>query len=180
MIKIIKLSIIVLLHISFLTKVYGEEIQLKDYQIKVIDGDTIKADKLNLRMLYIDAPESKQKCKTVEGKVWDCGKESTEYLKKLIGTGKDVVCKISGKDRYKRNLAHCFLGELDIHKEMVRNGYAIAYVKYGSPYVAEQKEAMSKLKGIWSGTFIEPELYRKLKKAPLKHVTREFKKQLDL
>ena len=63
---------------------------------------------------------------------------------------------------------------------MVKGGYALAYVKYGSPYVNEQQRAMSKLSGIWSGTFIEPEIYRKLKKAPRKYMVKEFKVELDL
>jgi len=63
---------------------------------------------------------------------------------------------------------------------MVRSGYAIAYAKYSSPYINEQKEAMMGLAGIWSGTFIEPEIYRKLKKAPRKHMAKEFKEKLDL
>jgi len=173
-----QIAILVLGTFPFFVK--AEELYLKNYKITIMDGDTIKAGEHRLRMLYIDAPESTQKCKTVQGDVWACGKKSTEYLKKLVGTGQYVMCKIKGQDMFKRSLAHCFIGDIDINQEMVRSGYAIAYVKYGSPYINKQKEAMMGLAGIWSGTFIEPEIYRKLKKAPRKDMAKKFKEKLDL
>ena len=155
-------------------------LELKNHKISITDGDTIRAGEYRLRMQYIDAPEIKQKCKTVEGKEWYCGIKSTQYLQELVGDTKDVKCKIVGHDKYKRNLAICYKDKLDINREMVKAGHALAYIKYGSPYKDDQIDAMRGLKGIWSGTFIEPEIYRKLKKAPLKHMTKEFKEKLDL
>lgn len=144
-------------------------LKLKDYKVSITDGDTIRAGDHRLRMQYIDAPEIKQKCKHLDGKIWDCGQKSKEFLSNLVNQDiSQVTCKIVGKDKYKRKLAICYKGKLDINKEMVRQGYAVAYVKYGSPYIEDQKEAMGKLRGIWNGTFIEPEFYRKLNKVILK------------
>ena len=142
-------------------------LELKNQKISITDGDTIRADDYRLRMQYIDAPEIKQKCKT-------------QYLQELVGDAKNVKCKIVGHDKYKRNLAICYKDKLDINREMVKAGHALAYIRYGSPYKDDQIDAMRGLKGIWSGTFIEPEIYRKLKKAPLKHMTKEFKEKLGL
>ena len=175
----IKVFTIIFMQAVLMVGLHGEEISLKDYKVSITDGDTIRAGEYRLRMQYIDAPEIKQKCKTVEGKFWNCGIKSKEYLEKLV-SGKDISCKIVGHDKYKRSLSICYDGKIDINQEMVKAGHALAYIKYGSPYKDDQIDAMKGLKGIWSGTFIEPEIYRKLKKAPLKHMTKEFKEKLDL
>lgn len=159
--------------------VAAEEINLKDHKVTITDGDTIRAGDYRLRLLYTDAPESTQTCKTIEGKTWKCGVKSKEYLEKLV-IGKDIVCRIVGLDRYKRSLAICNNGGIEINQEMVRSGWALAYIRYGSPYKSEQIEAMKGLKGIWNGTFIEPEMYRRLKRAPTQHMTKEFKENLEL
>ena len=177
--KLIKIFAIIFMQGMFLVSLHGEEIKLRDYKVSITDGDTIRAGDYRLRMQHIDAPEIKQKCKTVEGKFWNCGVKSKEYLEKLV-LGKDISCKIVGRDKYKRSLSICYDGKVDINQEMVKAGYALAYVKYDSPYINEQKEAMSGLAGIWSGTFIEPEIYRQLKKASKKDMAKEFKEKLDL
>ena len=44
---------------------------------------------------------------------------------------------------------------------MVKNGYAIAYKKYSKKYVFEEKYAKANKLGIWSGSFVNPEKWRK-------------------
>ena len=144
----------------------GNKLELSGYNIKITDGDTIRAGDYRLRMLYIDAPEIKQECYTFSGKAWDCGVKSKERLMKLVGDGKKVECDISGKDKYSRNLAVCYNADVNINKQMVVDGYAMAYVNYGSPYVLEQEQARNNKLGIWSGTFLDPQVYRKLQKQP--------------
>ena len=51
---------------------------------KVIDGDTIHINKNKIRLHAIDAPETNQTCNK-NSKVWNCGVESTKFLKELIG-----------------------------------------------------------------------------------------------
>ena len=45
---------------------------------------------------------------------------------------------------------------------MVRNGHAIAYVKYSKDYIQDQNYAKKNKLGLWSGIFIYPEKWRKL------------------
>ena len=127
----IRVFAIIFMQATLMVGVHGEEIKLKDFKVSITDGDTIRASDYRLRMQYIDAPEIKQKCKTVEGKIWDCGIKSKEYLEKLV-LGKDIICKIVGRDKYKRSLSICYDGKIDINQEMVKGGYALAYVKYGA------------------------------------------------
>ena len=81
----------------------------------------------------------------------------------LIGKNK-IECIISGKDRYNRFIGICYKENLDLNSEMVINGWAIAYRYYSMDYVEEEEEAKKQKKGIWSGEFEEPYLFRKKNK----------------
>ena len=126
----------------------------------ITDGDSIKIDNKRIRFHGIDAPEKKQICNK-NFKKYSCGKKATSALKKKID-GKQVVCKVSNKlDRYKRYLGTCFVGEVNLNKWMVRNGYAVAYKRYSDDYIRDEEYAKKNKFGLWSGQFIHPEKWRK-------------------
>ena len=129
---------------------------------KVIDGDTIHINKNKIRLHAIDAPEINQTCNK-NNKVWNCGVESTKFLMELIGKNK-IECITSGKDQYNRFIGICYKENIDLNSEMVLNGWAIAYRYYSMDYVEEEKVAKQQKKGIWSGEFEEPYLFRKKNK----------------
>ncbi len=136
---------------------------------KVVDGDTIHIKSYKIRLEGIDAPEMKQKCKKPYLKImffnfqkdYYCGQMSKKKLVQKIGN-KPVKCILLGKDRYKRYLAKCLKGTINLNRWMVRNGYAIAYRKYSKIYVLDENFAKEEKLGLWSGTFIKPEKWRKL------------------
>ena len=128
----------------------------------VIDGDTIHINKNKIRLHAIDAPEINQTCNK-NSRVWNCGVESTKFLKELIGNNK-IECITQGKDRYNRFIGICYKDNLDLNSEMVLNGWAIAYRYYSKDYVEEEEEAKQEKKGIWIGNFEEPYLFRKKNK----------------
>ena len=128
----------------------------------VIDGDTIHINKNKIRLHAIDAPETNQTCNK-NSKAWNCGVESTKFLKELIGNNK-IECITQGKDRYNRFIGICYKDNLDLNSEMVLNGWAIAYRYYSKDYVEEEEEAKQEKKGIWIGDFEEPYLFRKKNK----------------
>ena len=136
---------------------------------KVVDGDSIHIKSYKIRLEGIDAPEMKQKCKKpylqmmffTFQKEYNCGQVSKKKLLKKIGN-KQVKCILLGKDRYKRYLAKCFKGTINLNRWMVRNGYAIAYRKYSKLYAPDENFAKEEKLGLWSGTFIKPEKWRKL------------------
>lgn len=72
----------------------------------ITDGDTIKIDKVKIRLHGIDAPELNQSCKKA-GRSYQCGSESKKFLINLIGND-EVTCKVLDTDRYKRLVAKCF------------------------------------------------------------------------
>ena len=136
---------------------------------KIIDGDTISINNKKLRLEGIDAPEMRQTCKLqylkfsffAFNKTYFCGVKSKEKLIKKINN-ESIACKITSKDRYKRYLATCYKKKTNINKWMVRNGHAVAYLRYSKEYLRDENYAKKKGLGIWRGSFIQPEKWRKL------------------
>ncbi len=139
---------------------------------KIIDGDTVHINSKKIRLEGIDAPEIKQKCKKPFLKIslfigfefnknYSCGVISKEKLIDKINNSK-IKCIYSSKDRYKRYLATCYKDKINLNKWMVRNGYAVAYKRYSIDYVRDEEYAEENRLGMWEGTFIKPEKWRKL------------------
>ena len=136
----------------------------------VTDGDTIKINDQKIRLFGIDAPETKQFCKEVYlsflifnfKRDYKCGEKSTNALKKKI-KDKKIRCLIQDKkDRYRRNIGICYLKKQDINSWLVKNGYAIAYRRYSKKYIIDEQYAEDNKLGIWQGTFMEPEKWRRI------------------
>lgn len=126
----------------------------------VIDGDTLEVHGQRIRLLGIDAPESRQTCMK-GGKPWRCGKDAAFALADKIGY-KPVTCEAKGKpDRYGRATAVCRLGSEDLNAWMVREGWAMAYRQYSRAYVEDEAAARESRRGIWSSEFTPPWEWRK-------------------
>ena len=137
----------------------------------VTDGDTIKINGNKIRLFGIDAPEVKQSCKKPYisfsfyslYKKYNCGVISTEKLRDKI-SNKKISCLISNKDRYGRFIGECFYKKLNLNSWMVKNGHAVAYLKYSKKFVAQENQAKKNKLGIWQGPFINPWEWRKKNK----------------
>lgn len=124
-----------------------------------IDGDSLRKDGQEYRLHAIDAPELSQTCQRASGKLYPCGREARDMLRRLV-TGRDLSCQVVDTDRYKRLVADCMAGSLDINDEMVRRGWAVAYIAHGSDYRVAEGEARAAHRGIWEGPFEQPESWR--------------------
>lgn len=122
------------------------------------DGDSLTIDGRQVRLFGIDAPEFGQTC-TRSNQSWNCGEAAAEQLSKLA-TGREVRCVPIGTDQYDRILARCTAGVTDINRTMVASGHAVAFRRYSSDYVSAEESAKANRRGIWSGTFQMPHLYR--------------------
>jgi hypothetical protein len=70
--------------------------------------------------------------------------------------GREIFCVDRGTDRYNRTLATCWLTDEDLNRWLVREGLALAYVRYSRLYKDSDAEARNASRGLWSGAFIAP------------------------
>lgn len=128
----------------------------------VIDGDSIKVGGKEVRLFGLDAPEYNQNCFDEKNKEYACGQVSRDFLAELAQK-KEVKCMYAEKDKYDRFLGKCFVGEISINEELVKNGMAVIYnFTESDEKMDELEEAAKKQKlGIWRGAFQLPKEYRK-------------------
>lgn len=114
--------------------------------VGVTDGDTVKVltsdqELLKIRLAEIDTPERRQP--------W--GTRAKQALSDLV-FGKSVEVQPVTVDRYGRTIAHLYLGDLNINKEMVRTGNAWAYRKYLKDKSLLDLEAIARIerRGLWN------------------------------
>lgn len=129
----------------------------------VIDGDTIEIRGERIRLDAIDAPESSQLCVDAAGKRYRCGQKSAFALADMIGRTV-VSCEPKDRDRYKRTIAVCFKGDINLNAWIISQGWAVAFRKYGNDYIGQEDEARLAGRGIWAGSFDMPWDWRALKK----------------
>jgi endonuclease YncB( thermonuclease family) len=151
-----KLFLVISICLIFFFLTYND---VKSYEIKIIDGDTIHLNDEKIRFTGIDTPELKQTCKK-NSKIIYCGIEARQLLIDKIGKDK-VICVREGKDRYKRTLAECFVNDLSLSRYLVREGYAFAYRKYSKKFINDEDFAKKNNMGMWSMNFEYPWDWRK-------------------
>ncbi len=122
--------------------------------MRAVDGDTLAAGGERLRLKGIDAPELHQTC-DLGGTIWHCGLSARDQLQRLAA-GRDLLCRVGGRDKYRRLLATCVAGGIEINREMVLTGLAVDYGGYRS----EAEEAKLERRGLWAGRFERPEAWR--------------------
>ena len=149
--------LLTLVCISFPVEVLSGEIIGKPI---ITDGDSIRIDQLRIRLHGIDAPETKQLCRRADSLEYRCGILATLKLTDLIGDHW-VTCNQISIDRYKRIVAVCYAGSVNINAEMVRAGWALAYRRYSKEYIEEEVDARLAKRGIWEGQFTKPWEWRK-------------------
>ena len=127
--------------------------------IRIVDGDTIEV-KLpdgaieKVRFIGIDTPETVDPRKPVE-----CfGKEASAKMEGLV---EDKTVRLERKENenrgnYGRLLRYVYVDNLFVNAEMIKQGYAYAYIKYPfdsklmEEFTQYEKEAKEKELGLWS------------------------------
>lgn len=92
----------------------------------VIDGDTIEIRGEGIRLDAIGAPESSQFCRDTAGNRYRCGQKSALALADMLGRSVGS-CEPKGHDHYKRTIAACFKGDINLNAWMVTQGGSFAF-----------------------------------------------------
>ena len=122
---------------------------------KIREADTIHIGNSRIRLSGIDAPSVDQLCLNYKGDRWTCGVAARDELVKYTD-GKTWTCHLSQTDRRGRSLARCEVDGEDIQRWLVRNGWALAYVRFTRDYEADEAAAREAKVGMWQGAFIAP------------------------
>ena len=127
---------------------------------RVIDGDSLELAGENIRLAGLDAPERAQRCTDARGHSYGCGTAATDYLTFLID-GAEVTCRGRGRDRYRRLIGVCRANGVDLSVEMIRRGWAVAYL---GDLDAVEGEARERGVGLWAGSFERPADWRRARR----------------
>jgi len=126
----------------------------------IVDGDTLDVHGERIRLWGIDAPETTQLCRGRDRRPYRCGAQAANTLDAFT-RGKTVRCTAIDGDRYGRIVARCISGGADLGQFMVSRGLAIEEPQYShGAYAGGQLAARRAGRGIWSGHFVAPPLYR--------------------
>ena len=129
-------------------------------QASVIDGDTIEIHGTRIRLWGIDAPESTQLCRGEDSLRYRCGAKAANDLDGFIAR-RSVSCTPISLDQYGRTVATCTVDSTDLGQWLVSNGLALDWPNYSrGMYDKIQREAEHAGRGMWSGSYVAPWLYR--------------------
>lgn len=124
--------------------------------VKIVDGDTLDVsydgDTHRVRLLNVDTPETKDPGKAVE-----ClGPEATAYLEQQLQPGDRVRLEFDQEllDRYGRELAGVFVGDVLINAEIARAGLGVPVVfEPNRKFLPPVEEAYAEAKDAGVGMF---------------------------
>jgi micrococcal nuclease len=128
------------------------------YCEQVTDGDTIvvvqDGKDLHVRLIGVDTPETKDPRKPIQA----FGKEASKFTKDLV-LGKRVRLTFDSPahpmDHFGRTLAYVHVNGVLVNKEIIRQGYGHAYVKYPfdrimmEAFRVAEREAREHKRGLW-------------------------------
>jgi endonuclease YncB( thermonuclease family) len=122
---------------------------------KIREGDQIQIGNSRIRLGGIDAPSVDQLCLNNTGERWTCGVAARDELIKHADN-KTWTCHVIQTDRRGRQVARCEVEGEDIQKWLVKNGWALSYVRFSHDYDDDEKAAREAKAGMWQGAFIAP------------------------
>lgn len=91
----------------------------------LIDGDTFKIDGERIRIIEIDTPETwRPRCENE----LILGLKAKERLRELLDSGPLTIVR-EKFDYWHRTLAYVYAGEVNVGEAMIKEGFALPYVK---------------------------------------------------
>ena len=146
---------------------------------RVLDGDTVSCGLkssggtyVKIRLYGVDAPEIEHRNKKtglVSKKGQPFGSEAMDALHSKV-YGSVINVDVINVDRYKRLVGVLNIGNRNINREMVSEGWSWAYRQYldrphASEYITAEEQARSKKLALWKQSNPQPPWeFRKLQK----------------
>ncbi len=125
-------------------------------EVKLLADNTLKYQGDKIALADISVPQATAKCQG-EGKSWPCGAKATLRLNELIKSPSFRCTIIQKNDGM--SLARCSVGEADLGRQLVEEGWALT-VGMESEYRQAEQEAKRTQSGIWRDEFSPPETWR--------------------
>ena len=125
-------------------------------EVKLLADNTLKYQGDKIALADISVPQAKAKCQG-DGKSWPCGATATLRLNELIKNSSFECTIIQKYDSM--SLARCSIGEVDIGRQLVEEGWALT-VGMETEYTQAEQEAKRTQSGIWRDEFSPPETWR--------------------
>jgi endonuclease YncB( thermonuclease family) len=122
---------------------------------KIRDSNQVMIGSTRIRLLGTDAPGLDQLCLNAAGERWSCGVAAHDALVAHVGT-KSWTCHVQRTDRFGRSVAKCEADGEDVGQWLVKNGWALSYVRFSHLYDADEKAAREEKTGLWAGAFFAP------------------------
>ena len=142
----------------FLLKNLNAEDKIIKGKAKVVNSDYIKIDKQTIILFGVEAMERPQKC-YINNELWPCWESGVRKLEEIVDLG-ETVCFVKGKAKMNRVFAICETQNIELNRELIRSGLALARIKQSDLYIDDQRYAKENNLGIWRGKFIEPWKWR--------------------
>lgn len=142
-----------------------------DREVEVVDGDTIWMGIHQIRLYGIDAFEPKQPCDLAGRAKTYCHTSASELLRTFTRRP-DFRCEIHVRGenkpwvRYGRYVASCYAGEIDVSRELVRQGWAYADRHHGESFLADERLAIDEGLGIHTTGHQTPWDWRRSQRSP--------------
>lgn len=127
--------------------------------VQVIDGNTIILEGNKIILKGIAAPKAKQTCVVMVDNKEDsfpCGGNASTRLSKIIGHNTIVECTDEAKDSEGIQLSYCFVNDLNLNVEMVKEGFAISHKHEDLFFTLHEFFARLGQKGLLHSKFVNP------------------------
>jgi endonuclease YncB( thermonuclease family) len=116
--------------------------------IDVVDGATLRAGDILVRLSGIALPQEDRTCKRLDGLAVPCLDRASSYLQLLV-KGRAVACDRVGIAADGTDMGRCRVGETDIAEQMIRQGWASAAEASEKRLVIAEAAARKQKLGIW-------------------------------
>jgi endonuclease YncB( thermonuclease family) len=90
--------------------------------VEILDGRTVRAEGVRIRLIGLDLPMPEQMCRTLDGRLEPCATRAATQLE-LMTRGRAVTC-LHRLEQAGEAVGRCRIGFSDLTERMIRTGFA--------------------------------------------------------